>query len=146
MKLQNFMVAVDGSDASNRAIDAAAELAKNAGGTLTIVSAAAPLSNEQQNELRRLDSELTDAIDVLARQTLREAETRAGWSGLPSTRIKGIFRWDDPAQMIIGCIMSEKVDAVVVGRRGRGQLAGLLLGSVSQKLATLSPCPVIVVP
>jgi nucleotide-binding universal stress UspA family protein len=48
--------------------------------------------------------------------------------------------------VIIDCIVSEKVDAVVVGRRGHGQLAGLLLGSVSQKLATLSPCPMIIVP
>lgn len=146
MKLQNFMVAVDGSDASNRAVDVAAELAKNANGTLTIVSAATPLTNEQLTALRRLDSEIPDATDVLAQQTLRDAEQRAGWTGLPHNSIKGVFRWDDPAQMIIDCIMSEKVDAVVVGRRGRSQLAGLLLGSVSQKLATLSPCPVIVVP
>jgi nucleotide-binding universal stress UspA family protein len=38
------------------------------------------------------------------------------------------------------------VEMLVVGRRGRRQLAGLLLGSVSQKLVTLAPCIVIVVP
>jgi nucleotide-binding universal stress UspA family protein len=146
MKLQNLMVAVDGSDASNRAIDVAAELAKNANGTLTIVSAAAPLSSDQLAALRRQEGAAPDATDILAQETLREAEKRAGWSGLPRTSIKGIFRWDDPAQMIIDCIVSEKVDAIVVGRRGRGRLGGLLLGSVSQKLATLSPCPVIIVP
>jgi nucleotide-binding universal stress UspA family protein len=38
------------------------------------------------------------------------------------------------------------VEMLVVGRRERRQLAGLLLGSVSQKLVTLAPCIVIVVP
>jgi hypothetical protein len=30
--------------------------------------------------------------------------------------------------------------------RGRGQLIGLLLGSISQKLVSLAPCAVVVVP
>jgi nucleotide-binding universal stress UspA family protein len=145
-RVQNFMVAIDGSDASNRAIDLAAEMAKSAGGSLTIVSAATPLTEAQQTALKRIEADLADATDILAQRTLKDAEQRAGWSGLPHTKIKAIFRWGEAAQVIIDCIVSEKVDAVVVGRRGHGQLAGLLLGSVSQKLATLSPCPTIIVP
>ena len=37
-------------------------------------------------------------------------------------------------------------DMIVVGRRGRGRLLGLLIGSVSQKLVSLAPCKILVVP
>ena len=116
-RVQNFMVAIDGSDASNRAIDLAAEMAKSAGGSLTIVSAATPLTEAQQTALKRVEADLADATDILAQRTLKDAEQRAGWWGLPHTKIKAIFRWGEAAQVIIDCIVSEKVDAVVVGRR-----------------------------
>jgi nucleotide-binding universal stress UspA family protein len=65
-------------------------------------------------------------------------------AGITSTKTN-LF-WGNPTEAIIETIRREKVDAIVVGRRGHGQLSGLVLGSVSQKLCSLAPCVVIVVP
>ena len=73
-------------------------------------------------------------------------ETRRVRSPIPfRERLGGAL---DPAEAIIEAARREHADAIIVGRRGRGrgQLAGLLLGSVSQKVVSLAPCTVIVVP
>ena len=77
-------------------------------------------------------------------QILIAAKERAQRIGAPTEQVQ--TGWGDPAQVIIEMARRDNVDAIVIGRRGRGQLAGLLLGSVSQKVATLAPCMVIIVP
>ena len=50
----------------------------------------------------------------------------------------------ESAATIIDVVRRDSIDTLVVGRRERGQLDSLLLGSVPQKLVTLAPCIVIV--
>jgi nucleotide-binding universal stress UspA family protein len=129
--MKNILVGTDGSDEADRAIDVAAELARAGGGTLTIVMVGT-LSLPKEEE------------EHLAGEELSKAERRARQTKGASVKTK--LLWGDPARTLIKLIRNEKVDAIVVGRRGCGRLSGLPLGSVAQKLASLAPCVVLVVP
>ena len=50
-----------------------------------------------------------------------------------------------PAEAIIDVAVTRKSDVIVMGSRGHGTLAGLLLGSTSQKVVSHAPCPVLIV-
>lgn len=50
-----------------------------------------------------------------------------------------------PAEAIINVANTRKSDVIVMGSRGHGTLAGLLLGSTSQKVVAHAPCPVLIV-
>jgi nucleotide-binding universal stress UspA family protein len=55
-------------------------------------------------------------------------------------KVRTITRVGDPAKEILSVAGEEHADIIVMGRRGLGDLAGLLLGSVSHKVSHLADC------
>ena len=80
--------------------------------------------------------EAHDILDLAIENALAGAESR-----VPITREAKRA----PAAMAL-IDASAHADLLVVGSRGRGGLAGLVLGSVGQQCATHAKCPVVILP
>ncbi len=142
--MANIIVATDGSAGACRAVEVAAELAKALACELLIVTVADQLLGEEVRQLPHTGATAGDLLEALTGQTLKAAQARACEVGPLSIQVRTC--WGDVTRSLIDLATQTSTKMIVVGRRGRGQLAGLLLGSVSHKLVSLAPCAVVVVP
>jgi nucleotide-binding universal stress UspA family protein len=77
-------------------------------------------------------------------EILTKARERAKSAGAPTILLES--RAGEVAPTILEIAEEQGAEAIVVGKRGAGRIAGLLIGSISQKLVVLAPLPVTVVP
>jgi nucleotide-binding universal stress UspA family protein len=110
------MVGYDGSDASTRALDVAAELV-GYGATLSVVTVRT--------------SELDDSTETDARERLQGKLVQAGYHQATG----------EPAKQLVKKAHELRADLLVIGRRNGSPL----LGSVSSKVVRRANCDVLVV-
>jgi nucleotide-binding universal stress UspA family protein len=142
---KTILVAVDGSEHSDRAVDYAASLASNYDAELIVLHVVPTLGSArvppELSELAHAEHvELTE-VDVLkgaADQILQTAEARARGQG--AKRIRTSMGIGQIAQTIVWHAKEEGTDLLVMGRRGLGSVRGLMLGSTTQKVMHLSEC------
>ena len=144
---RRILVATDGSEAADRAVDYAASLAKREGADLLIANVIGGYGLPDGVFTRLIDAKqasVKEMLDSISAETLTKARERARAAGADSIQLES--RMGEVAQTVIDIAKEKAVNAIVVGKRGAGPLEQLLLGSVSRKLASLAPVPVIVVP
>ncbi len=143
--MKRILVATDGSEGADHAVDYAARWAKNQGADLLIVNVIGGLPHRLLSSFTHAQHAWLDELfDSLSAETLTKARDRARGAGATTIQLES--RTGEVAQTIIDIAQEKQADAIVVGRRGAGLVAGLLLGSISQKLVSLAPLPVTVIP
>jgi nucleotide-binding universal stress UspA family protein len=140
--MPRIVVGVDNSEGSRRALEWAVDEATRRGAHVEAVHvwhfpyvppapgiALSVLGDEEfEAEARR---QLNDSVDPIDARALPEP-------------IERVLLCDGTVTALLE--RAKGADLLVVGSRGRGGFAGLLLGSVSQEVSHHAPCPVVIVP
>lgn len=85
----------------------------------------------------QLDGELSDYYNDALAEAIRQL-------GAPDRTVDGAVLYGRPATVIADEAGTFGADLVVVGSRGHGAIASLVLGSVSAEVVDHAPCPVLV--
>jgi nucleotide-binding universal stress UspA family protein len=144
----NILVATDGSKLADKAVKTAITLAKAVGAKVTAFYAypeyTSPAYGEgafigqyiNKGEFKKRQLEAADAI-------LTEIAGKAKTAGVAFDSLSA--EDNAPYEAIIKAATKKKCDLIVMASHGRKGLAGVLLGSETQKVLTHSKVPVLVV-
>jgi nucleotide-binding universal stress UspA family protein len=140
-----YLVGVDGSEWSERAVERAVHLAQQTGANVNLVNVitwqdfqpvmvegiAPPMVDKEQVEL--------DASKKVLQPLIEQYQVEG-------VNLTGECIWGEPVEVLHQYVKDHHVYMLFVGRRGRSQFADLLLGSVSNKLAHHVGVPIVLVP
>ena len=136
---KNILIAVDGSDYSNKALAYARDMARTYRATLWLVHVFAHPSDLLGYD----DFEKLFAKRKCAGQLVMDAATER--LGESDCEVREELVEGPEAESILNCAKNSQADIIIMGTRGMGAIKGLLLGSVSRKVIHHADCPVMVV-
>ena len=143
---KHILIPTDGSALSRKAIANGVKLAKSIGARVTGLFAAPPATPVVYKDFVPVDymtpREHAEMIEKTAAKYLGVIEQAAKHAGI---RCQCIHVTNDfPADAILAVAKQQKCDLIVMASHGRRGLAGVLLGSETQKVLTHSKIPVLV--
>ncbi len=150
MDIKTILHPTDGSDNARKALDFACELAAARKAELLILhvqrrhgSERIPPGLEQFSEIEHIRATEARLLRTAAEYIVDSARIAAQDRGIACVNAE--VAEGDAARRIVDTARRRKVDAIVMGSRGLGDLEGLLYGSVSHKVAHAAPCSCVIV-
>ena len=138
-----ILVAIDGSEHAQRALSEAIDLAKLSNARLTVMTV-------HQTPANLLVGPIVPPVDIQgldeALQTEHEQLLEKALYQVPDdVSVVKVLAHGTPASAIVEQARKDGSDLIVLGSRGRGEVASMLLGSVSHQVLQRSTAPVLVV-
>ncbi len=141
---KHILIATDGSERAQRALDMGCGLAKQLEAKVTVITVTAPLSAMITGEAviyiprEDYDRGIKAHVDAIAKR----ATAVAGRHGLSCDMLSPSDA--HPASAIVEAARQRGCDLIVVGSHGRSGVARFFLGSETVKILTLATIPVLV--
>jgi nucleotide-binding universal stress UspA family protein len=135
---KTIVLALDGSEDSRRAIPVAANLARQDGARVVVAHVEQDVAGKGGGPIPATEDEIQAEVRKQSEQLSAE--------GIETTVEMRTIVLGGPAGPISEIAREADADLIVVGTRGHSAAAGVLLGSVTQRLLHKAPCPVLVVP
>jgi len=143
---KKILVPTDGSDLSGKAVAGAIALAKLHGASLVAMNVQPPFRVPPIAEMPSAqffsEDKYEETIRAYAAEILADVETQAKAAGVACEVTTAVY--DQPYQAIIDMAERKGCDLIFMASHGRRGVAGLLLGSETQKVLTHSTIPVLV--
>jgi nucleotide-binding universal stress UspA family protein len=140
-KWSTIVVGVDGSAGSRKALKWAAAEAAEHGADLAVVNVWEHTLLPPAGSVSVSEHYVPEPSQATAGELLQVIKEELGED--PPVLVRPNVKQGRPAKVLID--ESANADLLVVGKRGHGGFAGLVLGSVSQHVAAYGKCPVVVV-
>jgi nucleotide-binding universal stress UspA family protein len=143
----NILVSIDGSDSSQRALEAGIEMAQKFGSRIQIVHVVRemqlPTNFGRLQDYEEASRARHSLLKSAGEQMLTQAERGCESKGIKNAQTH--LGNGDPANAIINCATENGADLIVMGSRGLGQVDGFLLGSVSRKVSNTAKIPCLII-
>ncbi len=142
--MSGIIVGVDGSGHSQQALEWAIKEAAIRHVPLTVIAVHELMASSWMGRgvMYADENELAERVGRLARQQVDEILAKLGESSSELVAVRAIS--GSPAEELVTA--SKDADMIVMGSRGAGGFAQLLMGSVSAQVTHHAHCPVVIIP
>ena len=137
---QKILLAYDGSEGANQALEAAIELAKLHQGKIWALAVEENLPHVIATVGEFQDTK--EQANEKFRKLLEAAQARAGKAGI---ELKSLLRGGHPAQTIVEVAKEGEFDVILVGHSGLSGVWAAFLGTTAEKVSRHAPCSVLIV-